>query len=160
MGLQLYPTPGSRKNLNRRSRLSTAQAIPNVTWTAMIFDINGGPGGVDPFISMSGSRWTIGPGGAGHYMVHASIPWAAGTGSRLVYVWRNGLDYDQSTYRYGRVAGPADSVQGPIQNIFETMELAVNDYVEIAVYQNSGGALNVSTYQSGLVAGLVRLEDS
>ncbi len=75
---------------------------------------------------------------AGKYLICASINWTVnGTGIRQCYLRLNAATVLVST---SIAALPSDDVGQTISVIYN---LAVNDYVEVIGYQNSGGALNI-----------------
>lgn len=76
---------------------------------------------------------------AGIYFVSGNIRWAAnGTGRRDLYIVVNGTTTVAADSR------PPVSGADPIdQSISTLVNLAAGDYVELQVYQSSGGALNV-----------------
>lgn len=79
---------------------------------------------------------------AGKYGVWANIHWAtSASGSRGLGVLINGITVHSFNY-------PAASTLDPEVGAYCEVQLAVNDYVEIQVYQNSGGALNLSNVDS------------
>lgn len=78
---------------------------------------------------------------AGKYRITANVQWAAnGTGSRGVYIRLNGV----TPIAYELIATASTTLK-TIQEVTTVYDLAVNDYVEMVVYQNSGGALNAET---------------
>ena len=90
---------------------------------------------------------------AGIYMIDGHIQWAASTsGNREISIRLNGATF---------IADHGSSPQLAInfgQSICTTYTLAVNDYVELLVWQNSGGNLNVnSTGNYSPEFGMVRL---
>lgn len=77
---------------------------------------------------------------AGAWFIGGSVAWAANaTGVRQLAIRKNGTTILSS------VLGPASSggVNGTQQAVSTEYSFAVNDYVELIVYQDSGGALNV-----------------
>jgi hypothetical protein len=83
---------------------------------------------------------------AGVYHIGCNIEWAANaTGDRRVWIHVN----DSATYAFASqnaVAGGTNTQQ----NINTSILLAANDYVQVAVIQTSGGALNVSATANAL----------
>lgn len=76
---------------------------------------------------------------AGKYGVWANIHWATNaSGSRGLGVVVNGI----AVHSFNN---PAASTIDPATGAYCELQLAVNDYVEIQVYQNSGGVLNVAS---------------
>ena len=79
------------------------------------------------------SRITIPSGKGGYYKVHGTINWDNNTtGERITSIYKNG-----SAIHYGYSA-PGIAVASSVLTI---MNLSVSDYIEIYVYQGSGGNL-------------------
>lgn len=117
---------------------ATAQTVANATWTATTFDSNlldnyGGHSN-----STNNSRYTSQV--AGWYSLRGGGGWvtaASGTG--------RGADF----YKNGAFYQPGAAVVGSSGAVHVTpatgdMFLAVGDYVELWVWQNSGGNLNTN----------------
>jgi hypothetical protein len=78
---------------------------------------------------------------AGKYQITASIEWSPNaTGGRQIYIRLNGTTQITPTHQ---VTATAAGTMG--QTATTLYDLAVNDYVDVVVTQNSGGALNVTT---------------
>jgi hypothetical protein len=77
---------------------------------------------------------------AGYYDVSAFVGFAgAAAGIRQVYFRKNGDVYGNS------LIFPSNGASAEVQIVIvETWSLAANDYIEILVWQNSGGALSVT----------------
>jgi hypothetical protein len=77
---------------------------------------------------------------AGYYSITAGGAWETnGTGSRSIGILLNGA----TPLAYDNRLAPADiNARFTVTTVYP---LAVNDYVEVAVFQSSGGALNVLT---------------
>lgn len=118
---------------------TTNQSISNTTLTAMAPDTVDYDAG-SPTLFWSGtnpSRLTAPQ--SGKYVVGCSVLWdTSTTGNRSVYVCRNG---STST----RLAGEQMSAtNGGVLNVSTTLNLALGDYIEFYVLQNSGGSLNIT----------------
>ena len=75
---------------------------------------------------------TIPAGKGGYYQVNASVRWDDNTtNSRLITLYKNGTIFHLT-------ASPGFSID-PTMNIQAIMYLVPTDYVEVYVYQNSGG---------------------
>ncbi|HKZ40827.1 MAG TPA: hypothetical protein VJ044_07675 [Candidatus Hodarchaeales archaeon] len=99
-------------------------------WTAEHFD---------PFSlhnpAVNPSRITIAK--AGKYFVHAGIKFLSNaTGTRILYLLKNG------TIQLG-IERSGTSVFDIVMLIHRQFDLAVGDYLQIAVFQNSGGDLTL-----------------
>lgn len=74
---------------------------------------------------------------AGWYMVSGSSGWSSAAGQRQVVIRKNGADIRAGSSRVGPVTGTPMGISSPVT----LLQLAVGDYVEVWVFQNSGGAL-------------------
>lgn len=81
---------------------------------------------------------------AGFWMVGASVEFAAdGTGDRMMWIEKNGVDGGGSEIRGTAVSIPAPAVAASLSSS-TIVELALNDKLALTVRQTSGGALNVN----------------
>jgi hypothetical protein len=116
---------------------NTAQSILNntasaVSWQVETWDTHG-------FVNIGASadRITIPTGRGGLYAVSWQTGWAInGTGSRYSWIGKNAASFDHSDYR---AAASAESASVG----YAEMVLAAGDYVQLWVFQNSGGALGL-----------------
>ncbi len=117
---------------------SAAQTIPNTAWTPIQFDAEYFDTDVMHDNVTNNTRITIKT--AGYYMVGGSVEWVSNVvGARLMQIWKNGSTVLTSAVhnsdQYGNAPGALSTVH----------YMAVNDYLELVVYQGSGGALNTVT---------------
>lgn len=113
---------------------SASQSINNTTGTTITlntYETN------DSAMSTTSDRITITT--AGQYLVCGQVQWASnGTGSREAFIRVNG-----STIFIDTIVVPnASDLTSVTLHTIKTF--AANDYIEIRVYQNSWGALNVN----------------
>ena len=86
------------------------------------------------------ARMTIPAGGTGLYLVTGKVGWPSNaTGDRLLSITKNatGSAHDTINVQVGQTTGTG--VQS--QDVTTIMELTAGDYIEMDVYQTSGGAL-------------------
>jgi hypothetical protein len=77
---------------------------------------------------------------SGVYLVEFGIEFAVNaTGQRYVYIRKNGTANVASAFR-----AALPTFQTSVEKV-KLLNLAVNDYLELVVFQNSGGALNVES---------------
>jgi hypothetical protein len=78
---------------------------------------------------------------AGKYLIIANVAWAlTGTGRRSINLLLN-----QSTIIASQESSPqVDAIATTANNVSTVYNLAVNDVVEVQVYQTSGAALNIT----------------
>jgi len=119
---------------------STAQSIPNATFTAMSFDTVRYDVGPSPhWVAGSPTRLTCQV--AGTYAVWAGVQYNGATGgyTRVAQIYKNGSIYLGS----GGVGGAASNAGGaPAASNATIVQLSIGDYVEALAYQDSGAALN------------------
>ena len=125
---------------------AAAQSIPNITETALTFDSESWDTDTMHDPSTNPSRITTKT--AGYYLVKGNVVFtAAAGGRRWAKIYANGSSYIGCPV----VEGPsvADANSYPALNPSVVLSLSVNSYVELFVYQSSGGALN--TYSDGTI---------
>ena len=111
---------------------STTQSIANNTHTAVTWDTE--EFDTDAFHSTSSntSRFTIPAGKGGKYLFNCSVRWDNnGSSDRILEIYKNGT-----------IFAALDVVTGnyPGYMVSRTLSLVATDYVELYVYQNSGGS--------------------
>jgi hypothetical protein len=117
---------------------SANQSISNATNTLLTFNSENFDTNTYHDTSTNTSRITIPSGKAGYYNLQAVVAFAAGSvGLRQIVFYKNG-----AVLNYG-VQSAATTASENISNASYLVSLAVSDYVEVYVYQTSGGALNV-----------------
>lgn len=123
---------------------TTAQSIPSATWTAVTFNAERYDTANMHSTSSNTSRLTVPSGAAGVYQFTASAVFAAnGTGGRLIRLRLNtglviGGEFlypTSGTYLTGMLA-------------VAEYKLSAGDFVEVEVYQDSGGALNLNSFSA------------
>ena len=111
-------------------------SISSGAWAALSFDSERWDNEGAHSTASNTSRLTAQAGGL--YIITGGIRWAANaTGSRLLAVRLNGTTYIM------RIRDNPISGAYIAQSIMTQYELATDDYVELMVYQDSGGALNI-----------------
>ncbi len=119
-----------------RAYNSTNISLTNATLTVLALDSEAFDSDTMHDLVTSNSRVTIKT--AGKYLFVGSVEFAGNaTGVRIVQLLKNGASLVQESDMPG--IATAHSVVCPMINDF-----AVNDYIELRAYQNSGGALNAT----------------
>ena len=124
---------------NARAWHNADQSIANTTVTivALNVDVFDNNSIHDP--STNNSRLTCKV--AGKYLITAGVQFSPNsTGQRRVAIMRNGSQTTARTWVDATGGGQPTDI-----SISTLYALSVNDYVEIEVYQDSGGAINVSS---------------
>jgi len=116
---------------------SADQSISTSTNTAITFNTEDFD--TDAFHSTSSntSRFTVPAGKAGKYLLNGNLNWDVNSNTRMqIYILKNGSNFST----------PAAVTGDDYPNLSFSLviSLAVNDYVEVAGYQESGGSINVS----------------
>jgi len=120
---------------------SVAQSIPNSAVTDILFDVEAFDIGGLHSTSVNTDRITIPAGGAGLWMFGFTVSWADNaTGIRNCFMKRNNASGD----RYGNTSFTAGSTGAAAQNGTTLIRLVATDFMELAAFQTSGGALNVN----------------
>jgi hypothetical protein len=123
---------------------SANQSIANNTFTALTFDVEQFDTDTFHSTSTNTSRITIPAGKSGYYQVNASVAWATNTsGLRYLAIYKNGVDYFRIDTAVSDTDGRIHMGGNIIMNLVET------DYIEIYVFQSTGGNLNVSFDSAG-----------
>jgi len=118
------------------------QSIPNATYT--IRNFNTELYDTDGFHdnSVNNSRITIPSGKSGYYLVRFNQPLGTNTtGDRIYYIKKNGDLIGQH--------GGTPSAVYPVHEGGRVIYLAAGDYIQLDVYQSSGGAINYGTTSTG-----------
>jgi hypothetical protein len=120
---------------------TTAQSISNGSFTAITFDAESLD--TDAFHSTvtNTSRITIPSGKDGKYLIFGQANFNAnGTGRRIVRVYKNGANQSAS-----EAEGTASASAYPSVSPTLILSLVATDYIELFVYQDSGGSLDVNS---------------
>ena len=119
----------------RQSAATTS--ISNNTNTTVLFDTEEFDTDAYHSTSTNTSRITIPAGKAGKYAINSAFFFQeAANGARVLNIYKNGSNYARSQM-------PPNSVSQIAVTLNLVMDLAVNDYIEVVVFQNSGGSLNL-----------------
>lgn len=123
-----------------RAYHQSAQSINDVTET--VLDLDAERYDTDAYHSTvtNNSRITIPSGKAGRYVITGGVLWGTATGWFKVELLLNGTDIIAANTQY-------ELATSARMNISTIYDLAVADYLEMRVYQNTGGAVNISATQ-------------
>lgn len=146
-GVPTWATPASSTPtfVGAKCFNTTAQSIPNASWTTLAFDSESFDTDAFHSTSTNNSRITIPTGKAGKYLVQWVAEYAANaTGSRNTRLLLNGV-----LVAYGIWSGNAGSGDGTIHNSTAILNLSVGDYLQIQIGQSSGGSLNAVGAETG-----------
>jgi hypothetical protein len=132
--------PNHHDHNGARVHNSANISVSNATNTDMTYDTERHDDESFHSTSSNTERLTIPSGKGGDYFVSGHVQWAAnGTGYRVCGLLLNGTTW------IARVTEPG-ALSGDVTEIFVSTvyRFAAADYVTLRVYQNSGGALNVT----------------
>lgn len=140
-GLKWAAPAGGATFSGARVTKSAVQSLSNdtdtiSTFNTETFDVDGYHDN-----SVNNSRLTIPTGKTGYFLIVAQNTWAANTtGTRNMRIKKNGSTYIAASESPANVSSfnKADTISS-------IAYLVATDYVEVEVYQNSGGSLNVNS---------------
>lgn len=121
-----------------RAHHNTTQSINDSAWTAL--NLNSERYDTDAFhdTATNNSRLTVPSAKDGKYLITANVEFAAnGTGVRFVQIFLNGIT---TIALYG--PQPGHATLNNRMSVSTVYDLVATDYVEIRVWQSSGGPLN------------------
>ena len=138
-GVPSWATPTSGSTFSgvfvRQSAATTS--IANNTNTTVLFDTEEFDTDAYHSTSTNTGRITIPAGKAGKYAINSAFFFQeAANGARVLNIHKNGSNYARSQM-------PPDSISQIAVTLNLVMDLAVGDYIEVVVFQNSGGSLNL-----------------
>jgi hypothetical protein len=111
----------------------TTATVTAVTWDAEIFDTNAFHDN-----ATNNNRFTIPSGYGGKYLITVGLAWGSNvTGERTTNIRKNGSTY----VGYSTDDSSAGYQSNPLATV---LSLNAADYIELLVYQTSGGNVNVS----------------
>jgi hypothetical protein len=119
---------------------SATLSVANITFTAITFAQENFDTNAYHSTSSNTSRMTIPAGKGGYYQVNGSVRWDANTtADRSLYIYKNGAEYVRSIL--------TPSAQYPTQSVNAIISVVATDYLELFVYQASGGTRTAETSQ-------------
>jgi hypothetical protein len=126
------------KQASVRVTNTAAQSISTATNTALTWDTENFD--TDTLHSTVSNTSRLTASVTGKWRVNGSAMFAAsGTGSRNIFIRKNG------STNYADIYMPSIAGDPFTLSISDTIDLTAGDYVELVVWQNSGGALNVGS---------------
>lgn len=137
--LTVLANPPIAKMTNSGAQSIATSTSTALTWDSETYDTVNGHSTVT-----NTSRYTVQTGYAGYYQLRAVVAWNGNaTGVRRTWFAVNGTAVDATEQRMpGNATNHSASTETALQ-------LAVGDYVEVFVNQNSGGALALITGGAG-----------
>lgn len=138
-GLKWVAPAGGSTFVGASATNSSDQSISNGTWTTVAFNTEQFDTDAFHNNSTNNTRMTIPTGKGGYYLVTTAIQFGSNdTGFRATVLRKNGSDYQNLNWV------DADSGNTIWTSGSTIISCVATDYLEIAVYQNSGGALNAN----------------
>jgi hypothetical protein len=116
---------------------ASTTSIANNTNTTILFDSESFDSDAYHSTSTNTGRITIPAGKAGKYAINSAFFFQENAnGARVLNIYKNGSNYARSQM-------PPNSISQIAVTLNLVMDLAVSDYIEVLVLQNTGGALNL-----------------
>jgi hypothetical protein len=138
-GVPSWATPaGGSTFVGANVKSTTDQSISNTTFTIVNFGGENFDTNTFHDNTTNNSRLTIPSGKDGYYLITSVIQFGSNdTGFRAVVLKKNGSDYQNMSWV------DADSGNNIWTSASATISCVATDYLQIEVYQNSGGALDL-----------------
>jgi len=139
-GVPSWATPAGGTFSGCSLSKSAAQSVSNATWTAISWNQENYDTDAFHNNSSNNTRITIPAGKGGKYLIASSLfnP-SNSSGARLIRFQKNGSPLYYGTWM-NAVNGHSTSIVAS-----QVFDLAVSDYIEVDLFQDSGGALNVNS---------------
>lgn len=129
-------------------RTNQSQNIPDASWTQLYYEDKEYDEGSDTDnVQNAGSSWRFVAPRDGKYLINSSIRTAATSGwsstsTCIMAIYKNGASYNQESRVLPWSSG--SSVAATV-HATEALNLNAGEYIEIWLYQNSGGTIGLST---------------
>ena len=139
-GVPSWATPASGSTFAGCSlSKSAAQSVANATWTAISWNQENYDTDAFHDNSTNNTRITIPAGKGGKYLIASALynP-SNSSGSRLIKIQKNGADIAYGDWQRANSGHSTSTI------FSQVLALAVADYIEVNLYQDSGGALDVN----------------
>lgn len=130
------PIGGANQNAGARLTMVVEYTLNDISLTVVQFDTENWDDGDFADLGINNDRITVPTGYAGLYVCTALITFWAVTGDVEMRLRVNGDD-QRVIYQ------PANTTIGVTVQVTELLNLAEADYVQVAMYQTSGGAITV-----------------
>ena len=138
-GIPTWAAPAAGSFAGCSLSKSAAQSISNATWTAISWNLENYDTDAFHDNSTNNTRITIPAGKGGKYLIASNLynP-SNSTGSRLIKIQKNGADIAYGDWQRANSGHSTSTI------FSQVLALAVADYIEVNLYQDSGGALDVN----------------
>jgi hypothetical protein len=131
-----WATPSAGGFVGVKAFKSASQSLSNATQTIIDFDSEDFDTNSFHSTTVNNSRFTIPSGKAGKYLIVYNFQFSSnGTGTRIGYILKNGSVANVASYN-ANTGGSAEC------NASVILDCAVSDYLELRMFQDSGGAVN------------------
>lgn len=137
-----WSAPASGSFVGCQLAFTGSQSIANTTATALTWGVeNFDTDGMHSTVTNT-SRITIATGKGGYYWIYGFVSWDLGTHRRIAYIYKNGSEI--IGYEVGVTSSSPATY--PAVGISSVLNLNAGDYLEMFVYQNTGGNLNANAF--------------
>ena len=145
-GVASWATVGLDNTPSFMAYYSSSVSIATATTTAAVLDSEYWD--TDSAYNVSDGKFTIPSGEAGKYMFTGSVEYSGLTihDSIAILLLKNSSSVGGSWQQYGASRGGGNTLQ-----VTYALDLAVADYVQLGLYQNSGGAKNAAANTTYLI---------
>jgi len=142
-GVPSWATPAGGTFSGCSLSKSAAQSVSNATWTAISWNQENYDTDAFHDNSTNNTRITIPAGKGGKYLIASNLfnP-SNSSGSRLIKFQKNGVDIYYGDWQRANSGHSTSTIASQVLN------LAVADYIEVNLFQDSGGALDVNSAES------------
>ena len=146
-GVASWATVGLDNTPSFMAYYSSNVSISNATTTAAVLDTEYWD--TNSAYAVADGKFTIPSGESGKYMFTGAVEYSGLTihDSIAILLLKNGSSVGGSWQQYGASRGGGNTLQ-----VTYALDLAVADYVQLGLYQNSGGAKNASANTTYLIA--------
>ena len=143
--IDLSAPGGAVASIGARVNKSAAQAVADSTVVAVAFDQEQFDDGGCHDNAVNNSRLTVPAGKGGVYTISAAVRWAANAlGRRILSIRLNGAT------TVGSVEQPvSDGANEARQTCSAIFRFVAGDFIEVTVFQNTGGNLNITNTSDG-----------
>lgn len=154
-GIPTWVTPAGGSFVGVLAQKTGSQSISNNTTTKVTFnqtDVYDTDGFHDP--ATNSSRITIPTGKGGYYLIHGHMVWDANSSGRRLFKFTQNNTTD---LRVMEGFSTATNTVYPGMHLITIVNLTAGDYVEMEVWQNTGGSLNIDGSTTWSQFGVVKL---
>jgi len=118
------------------------QSIANDAYTAVTWNTENFDTDAMHSLVTNTSRITIASGKDGYYWIYGFVNYENQTGRRILAIRKNGAE--TIGFEVGITASSPNT--NPCVGVYQVLDLDAGDYLELFTYQNSGGSINIASF--------------